>query len=388
MTTSSVQVRRMDLDWLRVIAFGLLIFFHAAIIFVQGGLPLIQSATTSLELAWFVAFLQEFRLGLLFLVSGAGTAFALRQRDRAEFFAERSRRLLIPAVFGILIIVPPMVWVEKLHIGQFAGSFWTFYGELFTHGVYPSGHLSWHHYWFVVYLALFCVIGWPLLTYLRSERGHAWVDHRVVRRLTAPRIYGFALVLLLFELLLRPLFPGFRDLIHDWASFVHWFCVFIVGFILVKHESVLARVQSLRGISLATGIVTSGLMFYFYLADGGHSFHPFPHGDVSIEGFVVFSAIRMLNAWVWLLVCLGYASRYLRRSNSTLEYLNGAVYPLFCVHLTLIVWIGSWIVEKGLGVWSSYLVVCVLTVIGSLLCYEVIRRVGWLRVCFGLKPVG
>ena len=110
MTELSSQ-RRYELDWLRVIAFGLLIYFHAAIVFVPNGLPLIQNADVSPVLHAFVAFLQEFRLGLLFLISGCGVYFATGRGSRSPqaFFRERSMRLLVPLLVGILIIVPPLV---------------------------------------------------------------------------------------------------------------------------------------------------------------------------------------------------------------------------------------------------------------------------------------
>ena len=76
---------------------------------------MVSNSTSSPVLQMFVAFLQEFRLGLLFLVSGMGVRFALATRDNKEFLGERARRLLIPLLFGIIVIVPPMVFLEKVH---------------------------------------------------------------------------------------------------------------------------------------------------------------------------------------------------------------------------------------------------------------------------------
>ena len=115
--------RQHDLDWLRVIAFGLLIYFHTAIAFLPYSLPMMNNVESSVGMRMFVAFLQEFRLGLLFMVSGSGVYFALKRRNRSEFFAERSTRLLLPLGFGIAVLVPPMVYMERLFNGQFDGSF-------------------------------------------------------------------------------------------------------------------------------------------------------------------------------------------------------------------------------------------------------------------------
>jgi hypothetical protein len=88
-----IQSRRYDLDWVRLIAFGILIYFHTAIIFVPYGLPLIQNAVSSEWMDYFVAFSSQFRLALLFLISGVGVAFARRRRDNRAFLAERSKRV-------------------------------------------------------------------------------------------------------------------------------------------------------------------------------------------------------------------------------------------------------------------------------------------------------
>ena len=146
MNKLAIRTRRADLDWLRVIAFGLLIYFHAAIAFIPNGIPMIQNPEPSLVLQVLVSFLHQFRLALLFLISGVGVCFALRYRSGAGFMRDRAIRLLVPLAFGMLVLVPPMVFLEKRFIGEFSGSFLDFYPMLFTEGVYPDGHLSWHHY--------------------------------------------------------------------------------------------------------------------------------------------------------------------------------------------------------------------------------------------------
>ena len=96
---------------------------------------MIQNSEPSPALQVWVGFLHQFRLALLFLISGVGVCFALRRRSRAEFMRDRAVRLLAPLVFGILIVVPPMVFLEKRFIGAFDGSFVDFYPALFTDGV-------------------------------------------------------------------------------------------------------------------------------------------------------------------------------------------------------------------------------------------------------------
>ena len=384
----AVKERRADLDWLRVIAFWLLIYYHTAIAFIPGGIPMIQNADTSPLLQLMAGFLHEFRLSLLFLISGVGVSFALRHRNKALFMRDRAVRLLVPLVFGVLVIVPPMIFLEKQFIGAFAGSFAEFYPSIFTSGVYPRGNLSWHHYWFIAYLYLFCLLGWPIFAYFKRVNGRnkiAWWSHRLSR---GGSLYLAIVPLAFVEVLLRAWFPGFPDLIHDWANFSHWFLIFIAGFLLASSQPLLDRAQQLRRLSFAMAMIaTATLLAQFWLPEEGR-FSPLVNGETNIATYVWFCVLRVSNAWFWLLSCLGFAGRYLQRPSRLLTYLNGAVYPLFCLHLTIIVALGYVIVPLDWSILTKYLAITTGTIVTSLGSYELLwRRFAWLRPLLGLKPL-
>ena len=382
----AINKRRADLDWLRIIAFGSLIYFHAAIAFITGGIPMIQNADTSPALQVMVGFLHEFRLALLFLISGVGVCFALRHRDRAGFWRERSIRLLVPLLFGVLVIVPPMVYFEKLFIGEFSGSFAEFYPTLFTAGFYPRGNLSWHHYWFVFYLYLYCILGWPIFAYFKSDAGQQQLALWSERLSRGTSLYTAIGPLAVVEIPLRAWFPGFPDLVHDWANFSHWFLIFIAGYLLASSRPLLDRAQTLRGLSLALAVMASATLFaQFWRPEEGH-FSPLVNGTTDIGTYVWFCLLRVSNVWFWLLTCLGFAGRYLQRTGRVLTYLNKAVYPLFCLHLTLIVVLGYAIVPLDWSIATKYLVVTTGTIALALGGYEILRRIAWLRPLIGLKP--
>lgn len=89
-TEAEASVRRYDLDWVRVLAFWLLILFHVALAFV----PLRVYAYRNLRTAgpwleWTLGWLHQWRLPVLFLISGMGTSFAFRRRSGWGFVRER-----------------------------------------------------------------------------------------------------------------------------------------------------------------------------------------------------------------------------------------------------------------------------------------------------------
>src|SRR3981189_1193959 len=107
---------RGDLDWVRIGAFGLLIFYHVGMLYVSWGFH-IKSAHRITALEPLMLVLNPWRLSLLFLVSGVATRFMLGKYALAPLLRSRSARLLIPLVFGMLVIVPPQAYdqiVESL----------------------------------------------------------------------------------------------------------------------------------------------------------------------------------------------------------------------------------------------------------------------------------
>jgi len=377
-----IAARRYDLDWLRVIAFAILIYFHSAIIFVPGGLPMIQNAETSAFLDIFVQISSQFRLGLLFLISGAGVAFVRRRLNTGEFVGERTRRLLIPLVVGVLFVVPPMVYLEKVFLGEVSGNFFNFYSGYFTQGVYPQGNLSWHHFWFVAYLYLFCLLGLRLFKYFD---GSSEPISRLINRYSEGiGLYAFVIPLFAVEVSLRAFFPGFRDLIHDWASFAHWFLLFIAGFIIANHVSTLDSAVRLRKISLSAAAATTALMFFFF---GGTDFNVDRADPLVVAKYAGYCALRMSMAWSCLLSCLGLAGRHLQFSSPALSYLNEAVYPLFILHLTFIVALGFVVVGLDWALWQKYVFITTSTILLVLICYHfLIRPFNLMRLLFGVKP--
>ncbi len=375
---TAISRRRSDLDWLRVIAFGVLIYFHTAIAFLPKAIPMIVNAESSVVLMLLVDYLHQFRLGLLFLVSGVGVCFAMKHRDAGAFFADRSRRLLMPLAFGIAVLVPPMVYLEKRYIGAIDAGFVAFYPTFFTDGIYPGGHLSWHHFWFLAYLYLFCCMGWPLFKWFERHQSSwfGWME-------TPWGLWLPVLFLIAVELPLRPLFPGFRDLVHDWASFAHWFTLFTFGFLFARNEPLLDRTQRMLPATATTALATTfALIVWFW--QPGDGFSPLHDGTVTVVEHVGFSGLRMIMIWSTLLACLGAAGRYLQRGGPVLDYLNSAVYPLFCLHLPIIVALDYLVLPTAWPIPVKFLVITTGTIIFVFAGFELIRRLPLLPACVGI----
>ena len=105
--------RRYDIDWLRVFALGLLIVYHISIVFQPWSYFIyFPQSEKPLESIWLVmGLINIWRIPLLFIISGMGVYLAMQRRNWKELLKDRTKRILLPLIFGSLIIVPIHVYI-------------------------------------------------------------------------------------------------------------------------------------------------------------------------------------------------------------------------------------------------------------------------------------
>ena len=81
--------RRIDLDWVRILAFGLLIFYHVGMYYVTWGWH-VKSPFASHAIEPLMMLSSPWRLSLLFFVSGCATALPASP-SRAAASSARAR---------------------------------------------------------------------------------------------------------------------------------------------------------------------------------------------------------------------------------------------------------------------------------------------------------
>src|SRR5262245_34699814 len=162
MNLAHAQTRRYDLDWVRICAFALLILYHVGMYYVTWDWH-VKSPRASSALEPLMLLVNPWRLPLLFLVSGAATAFMLA-RGTKGLAGMRSKRLLIPLVFGMLVVVPPQSYFEVVEQVHYDGSYWQFWARYLAFDGSFCDHdgclklPTWNHLWFVVYLWVYTMV--------------------------------------------------------------------------------------------------------------------------------------------------------------------------------------------------------------------------------------
>jgi glucans biosynthesis protein C len=374
-TSNSIKpTRRYDLDWLRVLAFGLLIFYHTGMFFVSWEWH-IKNNEISEWMEYPMRFLSQWRMPLLFFISGAGVFFALGSRSKWSFAGERTKRILLPLVFGMFIVVPPQIYYERLTQGN-TYSYLEFYKSVFEFQPYPQGSFSWHHLWYLAYIFTYSLICLPLFGYLRSEKGKIMLE-RIAGFLSGKgSIYLLLIPLLISEAVLRPYWPTEQNLIKDWANFTFSLLIFIYGFIICSQEKIREAIEEQRIISLCSAIILTTVLYVFY-------WNNWP--EPSPAGMVLYYLIKVANIWCWLLAILGFGRKYLTFNNSLLKYTSEAVYPFYILHQTVIICIAYYLINWQASIGLKFFVISVGMFLVCWFLYECIRWINFLRPFFGLK---
>jgi len=364
--------RRADLDWLRVGAFGLLILFHVALAYA----PYDWHMQSTHRFRWLEGALllsSPWRLTLLFLVSGAALRFMTRRRTASQVFSARMERLLPPLVFGTLVLVPPQSFIEARDKGYWSGDFLHWWlSEFSPAGIADSVPVN--HLWFLVFLVAYTLAVLPLMAGPDVAGRLADGLERALRGwgiLWVPIAY-----LILIRLTLYPWFGLTNRLTGDWYNHAQSLGAFLFGYLLVGRASVWASLESVRRVSLALAVVASGVMIAQAVHPGGGAFWGVPR-----------NAAYGATQWLVIATLLGYASRYLRSANTPLlTYLTNAVFPCYLAHQTILV-IAVWLIAPyRLPAGLEAAILIGVTLGGSLLVYEVVRRIPLLRPIWGLKP--
>ncbi|MEN7973562.1 MAG: acyltransferase, partial [Verrucomicrobiota bacterium] len=291
--------RRHDVDWLRVMAMGLLIVYHIMISFQPWGhkILFIQNGV-SMERAWMIMeMINVWRIPILFMVSGMGVRFAMERRNWRQMLKDRTVRILVPLAFGVFFICPITVFFGL-----------KYYENKLVY--FPNtGHL-----WFLANIYLYVLILLPVLAYLRNHPNNRFL--RLLSKLFRRPIALFltALPLMIEAWIVNPEnFPSYAKTAHGfWIGLA----AFFTGFVFISLKDVFWKAaKGVRHSALALALLLYLLRMLVFRADGE------PNALIAFESMC------------WMLAILGYGSLHLNKPSKKLAYLSQAVYPVYIIHM-------------------------------------------------------
>ncbi|WP_082113058.1 acyltransferase family protein [Pseudoxanthomonas suwonensis] len=378
--------RRYDLDWIRICAFGVLVLYHVGMYYVTWDWH-VNSPHAGPALEPLMRLASPWRLSLLFLVSGAATAF-LWERCRGDgrsFLGPRSWRLLLPLVFGMLVIVPPQSYfevVEKLPGGYHDGylAFWRRYlaGDgSFCRDDDCLALPTWNHLWFLAYLWCYTAVLWALLRF--APRATAGAVERLRALLARPGGLLWPLAwLAIARMLLVGRFESTHALVDDWYNHAQYLPLFLLGCAIARPGPLWERIEAARWPALGAALAAWLYLTWYF----GHY----------ADGMPPPEPLRWLQRLLWsvqqwgaIVAILGFARRLAPGDSPARRWLGEAVFPVYILHQTVIVLLAVGLQPLDLSPWIEGPLLVLATFALCFAAYAIIRRLGWLRPLFGLR---
>lgn len=368
MERKNKQPRYYFIDNLRWVTVVLVLIYHVFYNFnalgVFGGIGGFaehqwQDVVGTLLYPWFMT--------LMFILAGASSRYALQHRTAREFRRERTRKLLVPSTLGLLVFGWVLGLVNMKAAGGAMPEGMPLLVKFLIGVVSGTGPL-----WFIQDLFVFSLLLVVVRRVLSADRVEEWLA-----RLSEK---GLSLVLVSFCLLLWALaqtqvdnagaFSGLLNLYRP----VYYFGVFLVGYYVFALERIhvyLARYS----IVLCMAAMATGIVFCveFYGAD-------------YTSPAALQSVWCSLYCWSMTLALIGLFKRRYNCTTPFSRYMTRSSFGLYIVHMTVCTSACLWLKGMSLPVWSIYLLALVATFAGSVVLWEVLRRIPFVRWCvFGIK---
>ncbi|WP_126971353.1 acyltransferase family protein [Gynurincola endophyticus] len=343
--------RRYDIDWLRVIAIGLLLIYHVSIGFQPWGFFIgFITNKQSLDKLWMaMQMLNVWRIPFLFFVSGMGVYFALRNRSWQQLLLERTKRILIPFLFGMIVIVPLQIFLIQ-----------TYYNQGLSYVADPS------HLWFLGNIFVYVLLLLPFFYYVKKNETAAPVVF--IKKLFGT-VWGLLLVFIVMIIEVVCVDPTPYELYAmKWHGFFLGLAAFIFGFCFVLSGKPFWNML-LKG------------RWIFLIAAAGLYIYRMIQAPARVAGFQL-----SIESTFWILTVFAFGYRYLNRPSKVLGYLSEAAYPVYIVHMIFLYLASMLLFPLEMPAALKYVLALLVTLTGSMGFYElVIKRIGVLRFFFGLS---
>ena len=371
--------RRVEFDYLRAAAIVLVVFHHAIIPYTTFAYlnPLDPVKTFSpvvngerwppLDVvAWFN---DTFLMSLLFLVSGLFVWQSLARRGPKRYIGARLKRLGIPFVLGVILLVPATYYPAQLQISLAFGGDTSF--PAFALDVVRSGFGTAGPLWFLWVLLLFDGL---VVAFYRAGWFQRPGEGRIATTLRRPVIFFSALFVIsaatyipMSALFGSSNWIGVGPFVAQASRILHYFACFLMGVMagaLGLNESVFRPVSPL------------GRAWLPWMAAAVISFWAMTQvSDLVSPGMLLGGLGFALSSTTLVAACVALFLRFSTHRRAVLDSLSDNSYGIYIVHYVIITWLQFGLLGPELGAPLKALLSFVGALILSWVVTAALRRV-------------
>lgn len=303
-------MRRYELDHLRTIVILLLFPVHTFMIWNSFGEKFYIWDGADQLLSTFIVLVNPWMMPLLFVIAGISAKHSLQKRSSRQFMCERLRRLLVPFIIGIILLVPIQTLMARKFYFNYTGGLLENEFYFFTHvsdfsgsdGGFSPGHL-----WFLEYLFVISLAALPIIRF---------VDHTLWPQRIKSLSFSSILFLAILIWLAYPLgnIGGY--------SLGKYMTLYLIGYYVLSQDEIIARCMEKRRFLYALFVLGEcllGTLFYIFSY----------YGDLLVN----------VVGWLGILTGMTMAYRHGNRACKTSINFHRQSFSIYYYHQTiLVVW--------------------------------------------------
>jgi peptidoglycan/LPS O-acetylase OafA/YrhL len=306
---------------------------------------------------------------VLFCISGISTRFALQKRTPGYYLKERAVKLILPFLAGLVILCPIIAYYSlKFHTGytgSFAWAFAYFFGSIGNLQESPAGVLggfSVDHLWFLLFLFIISTVALGMI--LLAQRIAGCGSRELSKGNT---------ILILILLFIPVWFLNMAGVNVAGYSLLSYLLLFLAGYYLFPRDPVQEWLGNTWYALIAVWMALTAVVMWIW-------------GMLLGNGAVFWgsSPFYVLTGWAGVLAFMGAGRRFLNFSTRFTEYLGAASYPVYLLHMPILVAIAFYVVKLDIPLSLQFVSVMVLSFLMTFACYEILKRLPIVRVLFGI----
>ncbi|MBP3414112.1 MAG: acyltransferase [Clostridia bacterium] len=354
------NIRKHYLDNLKWIILLILIPYHTAMAWNVWGEPNYIFFEGNRAISSIVVFFSPYFMPLLFVLAGIGTKFALKKRTGKEYIAERVKRLLVPMLFGTIVLMPILCYIGDKFNYSYNVGFFRHYAVFFTKYTDltgADGGFSFGQFWFLLYLFVISIVCLGVLMLVKKYSSGT--------QRSIPFLIVIALGL--------PL-PLLSDLLSiGGKSLAEYTYLFLIGYFVFTDEKTISKTEKYRWLLFGIGTAASILNVYLFIwADQKYT--------------TLNNITDYMSEWFMIIALIGMAKKYLNFNTKVSAYMKSRSFLFYIYHFVWVV-LSQYLLYKLIGnqTWIIFAGTLLISYLLTFICCEITIRIPFLCFLTGTK---
>lgn len=296
---------------------------------------------------------------LLFLLAGMSAKYSLEQRSYKQFMLERILKLVLPLIFGTLIIIPILTYIAYKTNCGYTGGFFQYYIVFFTNWTDLSGYdggFSIEHLWFLLYLFMistfvcfFDILFKKLHIKIKIAKFDSWVT----------------VLLILITVCAYTVKLGGK-------SIISFLLLYLIGYYILSNDQAMDRLIKFKYIHFILWMIFTLLNVWFFI---------WTNYDLPVLNTV----LNFLAGGFGILALLGMGHRFFNGTNGTTKFLTSISFSIYIVHFLWVVVFEYWFSLINSNTAFIFVLSVLCSMLASLITCIGIKHCPMLNVMFAFK---